>query len=276
MSVSDRLGLPLLTEAMANKAAAVNLSLGEMAKVISAKLTVQWVTISGVAPPTCYIPYNDDNDLSDRSALRCIYMEVTGSVYDSVGFGYGNLLHPNKEHFFFCQNKTNKRLNIKVDTDLGGSVSILAGKAKMVYTTGDGSIIDVTELLGLDATATSNDFTLSYFGQPEIGETMAKWMAGRETVIPIDMEGAVGRTGWSDTTYGSSGSFLIYHNSTRIGRVSVLTLGGVAVNSELSADLIVAPTDMLSLVYSSANAATSWRDLYLNIPGRSGLALIDE
>jgi hypothetical protein len=260
---------------MANKAAAVNHSLGEMAKVISAKLTVPWVTLAGVAPPTCYIPYDASNDLSDRSALRCIYMEVTGNVVDSVGFGYGNLLHPNKEHFFICENKTNKRLNIKVATDLGGSVSILAGKAKMVYTTGNGNIIDVTELLGLDATATANDFTLQYYGMPKVGETMCRWMAGRESIIPIDMEGSVGRTGWYDSQNGASGAMEIFHNSTKIGRISILTLGGVAIYSELSEDRVIAATDYLSVVYANTYDATRWRDLYLNIVARSGLALID-
>jgi hypothetical protein len=259
---------------MANKAAAVNYSLGEMAKVISARLVVPWVTQAGVVPPTCYIPYDTANDLSDRSALRCIYMQVTGIVTDSVGFGFGDLRHPDKEHFFFCENLTDKRINVVVDTDTGGSVGILAGKAKMVYTTGAGSIIDVTELLGLDATATANDFNLQYYGQPKVGETMCRWMAGRQTVLAVDLAGAVGRTGSYDTQQGASGSMDIKVNGTKIGYVSIGTVGQVSVFSQLSADKVLQPSDIVSLHYANTYDAYRWTDLYLHIPGTGGLDVV--
>lgn len=212
MPVSNLLEFLQLTEAQSQKAAAFNEVIAEMEKTIAEKYTV--VGSDGDEGDDIVLPYDDTDDLSDRSALRFIYLEIDNSSTRTI-----EVVHPAVQHIFYVRNTSNYTATIK--TPVGDGADVAAGAGQIVYCDGT----DCVGLLTNFAAITQVDsYNVNYFGTPTASEVIASFLPVVDVTFPADFFDSRGEVQDNpDGTYEMG----VFAEATQIGTISVAVGGAV-------------------------------------------------
>lgn len=231
MSVSTDLEILQVTETQASKVTAMNTAFSQMEKVISGKyaLNTDSATSSG---DIITLPYDDSGDLTDRTALRFIYLElVAGATADF------KVVHPAKPHMFFVRNNT---LYVATFAAGGTTVQVQPQTGQILYCDGNDFF-----LLMEDTRMVSNDFDIQYWGTPGPSEVIADIIVARDTTIIDNMTGAVGRAA---NNPASTYVIDVYDSGTKFGEISISAIGAFNFSHTVSGDRVISAGDRLRLV----------------------------
>ena len=208
MSVSPYLEILQLNENQAAKATAANAAIAALERALAAPYELD-VSIGG---PSIVLAYDTTNDLSDRQALRFIYLRVYGTP--AANF---ELVHPNKPHMFFVFNNTPKKCTIRTVTGSGSAVEVPSLMRRLVYCDGT-NFIDLGGALNITTVTASETFNVSFFAQPTAHEVIATFVIPYDGVFPADFYGFSGKALTPSTVFGRQ--FLIKKNGTTIGTIA--------------------------------------------------------
>lgn len=249
MPVSNYLEIPQITESQANKATAFNEAVTMMERAITD--TYDLVT-TGVASGDVVLQYDPTDELSDREALRFIYLNI-----QSGATGAFNIIHPNNRHLFFVKNGSAVPATIKTLDGLGPIV--VPGQGQIVY-------CDGTDCVGLLAGGTqvkaASDFSVNYYGQPTEGETLGLVLVTRDTTFLANFFGAVCIISGVPAI---ALSLEVKAGATLIGNVNISSGGAITYSTVGAVDKVVLAGTQLTLVCPSTEPGLS--NIRLAIPG---------
>lgn len=205
MSVSNNLELVQPTDTQTNKMAVVSTALSQLERAVSDVLELD-VTAGG----NFELPYDDTDDLSDRTALRMVYLHIVGTPSSAV-----TVYHPDKRHLFYVQNSTDMAVTVRTVTHNGFVIG--AGNGNVLLAT-------ETEMLRLLGSQSSihKDFVVNYWGRPGPAERLATLLVNRPCRIPTSWNGSVGRCGVNPTV---EQTIVVSSNGTPIINITVSTAG---------------------------------------------------
>lgn len=217
MAVSAILEIPQVVETQSNKATAFNTALGFLEQAIADSYS--FTTPLAVTPGFNYsLPFDDANDLSIRTALRFMYLEIqTGAT---AAF---NVIHPDNEHLFFVRNNSGQNATIK--TAAGAGVTIRDQGANIVYCDG----VDCIAILPEGFTVTTPyDIMFQFFGPqaPNTSEVFAEVLVSRDVFLPANLLDSVFRVG---TNPAATYVIDVLDDGVDIGDISISTGGVVTV-----------------------------------------------
>lgn len=213
MATSAILEVPQITEAQSEKATAFNIGVTMLTEAMA---EVYSVDSTGADNDTnkIILPYDDTDDLSDRTALRFIFLNVQAGAS-----GTFTIQHPDSKHLFYVKNNSTETCRIK--TEFGATVSMGPGAGQIVYCDGT----DCIELLASSSTIRAqDDLAVNYFGTPQSNEVISKTLVARDTTFSADFNGAVGDVGTSPNVDGSV-TLTVKRGTTTIGTI-VINIGG--------------------------------------------------
>lgn len=249
MSVSDALELLQVTETQASKVAAINTAFSQMEDVISGKYTLNTSSATSIGD-VINLPYDNSGDLTDRTALRFIYLELaSGATADF------KVIHPTKPHMFFVRNNT---LHTATFGAGGDEVQVQANTGQIVYCDGTNFALLLT-----DTRAVANDFDIQYWGTPGPSEVMADILVARATTITDDLTGTVGRVGSNPT--GGDYVISVYDNFDKFGEITINTSGQFTFAHTVSGNRVIAAGARLRLV-GDASEDLNIKDFQITIP----------
>lgn len=134
MAVSPRLELLQLTEAQAQKASAVNIAVDGLSRALADNYVLDTSNAATVSYSYA-LPYDNSNDLSVRTALRFIVLEVLAGSDAPV-----TVIHPNSRHFFYAINSMNQSLRLVTPTN-PAAVTVPANSVRPVYCNGSAMLL---------------------------------------------------------------------------------------------------------------------------------------
>lgn len=213
MPVSTILEIPQLTEAQSQKAATTNIGLSAMAEAIADIYTVD----TSVATSTNFeieLEYDDSDDLSVRTALRFIYLNIAAGATHTF-----RVIHPDAKHLFYAKNSTTQTVTIKT-ADASGVV-LGPGASQIIYCDGTAC---VGLLAGSTEIAAAADFTVMYFGTPVASEVIAEMITARTVTLQENFLGSVGNV---ETNPAST--YVL--DVADIGGVSPIALGTISIST---------------------------------------------
>lgn len=220
MSTSSILEFPLLTEAQSQKATATNFALQAMESALAAKYDLVTTTAT-VAGFDLYIPYDNGGDLTDRTALRFMFLEaLAGATQDF------DIWHPDNPHLFVLKNSTTRVVTMKcydsetLLTTGGSTVTVAAGAQVFIYCDGTNMLKPQFQL---DNITQANDMHVSFYGQPDTLQIIGRFPIARDTFFPANFAGS---RGWTDINPLLAYTMEVFEDATKIGEVAIST-GGV-------------------------------------------------
>ena len=227
MAVSSILEFLALTEAMSQKATAVNTVVGQIEKAITGELTIDCSAAVDSNTDEITIPYDNSNDLSNRDALHHMLFKLTGSP--SVAY---SVIHPNNEHLFFVRNLSGQDATFRTAENALPSVTLANGAIAILYCDGDG-ILDMSSTFGSGATSNllmPYDFHFSMFGKQVTGSQVIGYaIAGRDVNFPADLTTSQVVVGTNPTA--STVQFDVKDDGTVIGNFIVADDGTVSMST---------------------------------------------
>lgn len=235
MATSTNLEIPQITESQSNKATMVNTIMEAFEANLSGSysLDTSSATTSG---DDVTIPFEDDNDLSTRQALRMLYLVLSSGA--TADF---NVIHPDNKHFFFCQNDTAHVATIK--TAAGTGIDLAAGGSDILYCDGT-NVISLAGSLSVSNITQAYDYEVSFFGTPSNAQVMAQYLVARETTFPADFADAVGTVG---TNPGAAVTLSVKDDGVEIGTIDISTGGAFTFATDSNAAQTVAAGSVLTV-----------------------------
>lgn len=255
MSVSNLLEILQITETQSEKMAAFNTAMNQMEKVVAGRYILP---SSGVNDNDIFtLPYDDSDDLSDRTALRFIYCEIAPGATDDF-----TVIHPTAVHFFFVRNKTGHTATFKVAGTAGNTVDVPPYTGQILYC--DGTAF--TEILISSATSAA-DVSVSFWGTPGPSETIASILLARDTDFLPDFSGIqVTLSSDPSSTYVME----VFSNVTKIGEISIAFNGAVTATTVGGTEKTVSAGDRLRVV-APPTENVSISNIRIAIPGTTTL-----
>ena len=219
MAVSPILEILALTEAQAQKTTAINNVLQALEAALAARYELDCSAATTVGFNVT-IPYNNANDLSDRTALRFIVLELTGNPTQNF-----DVVHPPKPHLFVVKNSTVRDATIHTGVFAGETVLLSAGASKLVYSIGNvaGDILELS--FTPETIKQAVDYGFSYYSQPEASVVMGRTIVSRQVTFPANFAGSSGTVGVNPLAVKT---LELYAGVTKIGEVTVSTVGNVS------------------------------------------------
>jgi hypothetical protein len=212
MAVSSLLEVLQVSENQAQKALAANTAIFQLESALSASLTVD--TTDAFSPgDDVIIPYNNTSDLSDRSAVRAIYI-----IADNNASANFDLIHPDVSHLFILENQSSFNCTIKT---LAGTGATLAPAAyAMCYC--DGTDVVSIPLDGGVTNPDPYDLLVSFAAVPTTDEIVEVIPIVRDVDFPANFAGSVGTIEINPT---ASFTLSIQDDAVEIGTIQISTGG---------------------------------------------------
>lgn len=216
MAVSTLLEILEVSENQAAKATAANTAIQQLEKALAETLNV--ATAAATTPgDDITLPYSAVNDLSNRDALRCVFISLTAGA--TAVF---NVLHPAKKHLFVLRNNTSHDATIKCAGQTG--VVVGSGDTSLLYCNG-------TDVIGLDLVASGGgspishpkEISVAYYGTPTSSEIIGKMIVANNLEFLANFSGSVGAVEVNPT---ATFAIDVQDDGVSIGTVSIST-GGV-------------------------------------------------
>jgi hypothetical protein len=129
MATTTNLEINQLTEAQSGKASSVNIAVEALESALSG-IYVLDSTPAATQSYTFVLPYDDSNDLSDRTALRFMVLEVAQGTDGNI-----TVVHPDRNHIFHVVNRTAYTVTVETVTN-DASVTVAANSTAQVYCNG--------------------------------------------------------------------------------------------------------------------------------------------
>jgi hypothetical protein len=261
MSVSSNLELLVLSETMSQKATGVNLGLQGLEQALSEQYSLD--TSAATTPgDDVTIPFDDTNDLSDRTALRCIYLVLSAGA--TAAF---NVIHPDNKHLFIVKNETSQTATVK--TAAGTGIDVATTETRLLYCDGT-NVVEITlpGSGGGGGGTAPYDIDVSVYGRATNGQVIARFIVGREITFPADFAGSQGSVLVNPT---ATNTFDVDDDGSKIGEISVSTGGVVTFTTTLGAEQVVAAGSEL-VIHNQASADATLEGLTAVILGTVTLA----
>lgn len=239
MTVTSNLNLLEMRDEQTSKAAAVNLAISGLEDALSEvlQLDVTGATVDFV------LPFDETNDLSDRSALRFILVIVSGTRSTSF-----NLVHPNNKHLFVVHNTTGQTCFVKTPIDAG--VAVDDNAFRLIYSTGAGMV----ELMSkFESKQVPYDFAVHAEGLLTSSQVVGRLVMTRDVVFPANFTKSVGNVAVNPT---STNVLEVFDDGVKIGEVSVATNGAFTFTTVSGAEQAVVTGSLLTVVNQASADAT--------------------
>lgn len=253
MSVSEILEIPQITEAQSNKATAFNEAMSMMERAVADVYHLPTSTVVGVTSSVLTLDYDDTDDLSNRDALRFIFLNILAGA--SANF---IVILPDNKHLFYCKNGTPYDAVLRTQT--GTSATVRANSSQIIYCDGEDTF---ALLAGAGEVTVPQDFNVNYFGRPEAGEVVANFFTGRPMRFPANFAGSVGRVGSSPS---ASYQLTVFQNDSVAGTVTVSAFGQLSFSTN-SGNAINIPAGRRITVQCQNVADADIRDIQFSLLG---------
>lgn len=249
MAVTPNLELLAISESQTQKATAINTALAQMEGAISSSYTLN-TDAAVTASFDVVIPFDDSNDLSDRTALRMIYLDIAPGATDVF-----NVIHPDNPHLFFAKNRSAHNATVK--TAAGSGFTIEPTKTAILYCDGT-NVIDISGFFAANANVIqAHDFEVSVYDKPTSGQVIGRFLVARETTLAADFGGSIGNVVTNPTAVNV---FDVDQDGTLIGQISVATDGAVTFTTVGNTEKIV-PAGAILTVHNQAVADATLANL---------------
>lgn len=234
-SNSTNLEIPFMSESQANKAGGVNFIASFLEAALTESIAIE--TSAATTPgDDVVIPFQDDNLLSSRLALRCVYMSLTAGA--TAAF---NLIHPDNKHLFIVKNNTSHTATVK--TAGGTGVAVPPAGTYICYCDGT-NVVNIP--LSVAAVKQVYDFHTVYYGAPVEDEVISSFYVSRDVTLPNNLAGSNGKV----TVLPSSTCYLsILDDGVAIAQVNISELGNFAFADFFSPgpDYVIAAGSLLTV-----------------------------
>ncbi len=214
MPVSTNLEIYQILESQAAKATAANTAIGAVEKAMSDEYNLD--TSSATAPGTdLTLPYDNTNDLSDRTALRFIQLTL-----DAGATATFNVIHPPNRHMFFCTNNTSQTATLKCTGQTG--VTIANGASGLFYCNGT-DVAEIDMSVGGGGVSFPTELQMNYYGSPPATTVIAKFIIADPIDFAANFAGSVGNV---PVNPGAQYDIDVQDDGGSIGTISISS-GGV-------------------------------------------------
>ncbi len=258
MALSTNLEIPLLSEAMTQKTLATNIAIEAMEAAISSTLVVDTsaATVSGY---DIVLPYDNTNELTDRSAVRCI--KITLSAGATTAF---DVIHPNLPHLFIIQNNTSQVATVKCAV-AGTTQTVKAGAMLLLYC--DGTNI-IRSNFTIDTLVLAADCNFAYYGNPPVDAIIGRVFIGRDTVFAANFSGSAGKV---ITNPANIYTMTVWDDGTQIGTITISTAGLFTFATVSATSKTVTKGSLLEL-RGPATYDNLIEEIYINLAGTNTVA----
>lgn len=244
MPVTSNLDIPLLAVGQTDKETYINEGLEAFAKNLSAYYELDGDAVVGAAQ-TLTLPYDNTNELTDRSGLRYMFMEITGAASDPF-----NVEHPDVAHLFVVLNNSGETATF--DTATGGTtVDVTDGEYAFLYTDGTdfhklalggGGGTSYYDIGGGSDTTPTSDEVLDIINVP------------RTVTFPADFSGSLGTIEVNPT---ATFAIDVKDDAVSIGTISISTGGVFTFTTVSGTEKIVAAGSKVTFVAPTTVDATA-------------------
>lgn len=255
MSVTPNLELLAISESQTQKATAINTALSQMEEAISSSYTLN-TSLAVTANYNVVIPFDDSNDLSDRQALRMVYLDIAAGA--TADF---NVIHPDNPHLFFAKNSSAHTATVK--TSVGSGFPLTPSSSAILYCNGVDVINLSNSFVYSNNIKQAYDFDVAVYNKPKSGQVIAKTIIPRDVIFAANFTGSVGVVGINPTAVNE---LEVKDNGSVIGTVSVSTAGVVTFTTVSGTEKQVTAGSVLT-VQNQSTADATLADLNISLVG---------
>lgn len=255
MAVSEFLDFLQVTDTQAQKMAALSQMAEQIGQNLAEVYTLDVSSAVNTSTDEFVLPYDDTDDLSDRSGIRFIYLRLTGTP--TVDFF---VYHPTVKHLFFVENNTPQEARV---LPVGG---VHTQNARIPNLTGniiycDGSF---TYTVLPDQRTNWWPLEVQFWGKPAASEEIGRMIMPRDVTILENTTEIVGKvTANPSSTY----TIDVYEDTIKYAEIRITTGGVFSYVSTVSGDLTIEAGNEL-IFYAPASVDATIENIRFAINGR--------
>lgn len=257
MAVSDYLDFLQITDTQTQKMAAISQLAEQIGQNLAAQYTLDVSTAVSSSTDEFLLPYDNTNDLSDRSGIRYIYLKITGSPTVDV-----YVFHPLVDHMFFIENETAQAVYI---LPYGGNYlqnpSIPAGAGNIIYCN---ATAERCYAVLPDQRTSWWPMECQFWGKPAASEEMGRLIMPKDVTILEDTTEIVGRVTTNPT---ARYDINVYEQTNKRGEVQISTGGVFTFVTSASSDTLIEAGNEL-IFYAPSTVDATIEDIRFSINGR--------